>query len=354
VDRLRLSELNAGTAAPYHLLNATVNLPSSMDREIRGRNGDFFVFSRHFCGSPMCGYHPTSEIEEADPHFDLGTALAISGAAASSNMGWQTNNALRLVMTLANVRLGYWMRNPRLGAEAAKEMQGPGPLCLLREMFASKMDENRHYLNLSDGGHIENLAGYELLRRRCKFIVCVDGGMEPGMQCADLIRLERYAAIDLGIKMHYDLTDLALQPNGFSRAYGVLVKIDYNPPGTEAERGSRPREKAEWGWLLLIKLSMIGYGAGYLMDYKRTQPDFPHQTTGDQIYDEAQFEAYRVLGEAAAESFFRQELIDDDQPKDIKSWFQILASALLPDNDESVASDVKPGVAAIHESAVLQ
>jgi hypothetical protein len=334
VDRLRWTELNACTAAPYHLMNATVNLPSSHLREIRGRNGDFFLFSKHFSGSPMCGYYPTAELEEADPHFDLGTAMAISGAAASSNMGWQTNNAIRLILTMANVRLGYWLRNPRLGIEKTKKMPGPGPLYLFREMFASGMDESRSYLNLSDGGHIENLAVYELLRRRCKFIVCVDGGMEPGMECADLIRLERYAAIDLGIKLHYDLTDLMLQPNGYSNTYGLLVKIDYNPPATEAERRDRDPNDAEWGWMLYMKLSMIGYGPGYVMDYKRQHGDFPHQSTSNQIYDEAQFEAYRALGEVAGESFFSQELIEGHDVKRVKGWFTALATSLLPDNDE--------------------
>lgn len=336
VDRLRLTELNAWPAAPYHLLNATVNLPSSNLREIRGRDGDFFLFSKHFCGSPMCGYYPTAALEEADPHLDLGTAMAISGAAASSNMGWQTNNAIRLIMTLANVRLGYWLRNPRLDLDKTKKMKGPGPLMLFREMFASQMDENRHYLNLSDGGHIENLAAYELLRRRCKFIVCVDGGMEPGMECADLIRLERYAAIDLGIRLHYDLADLTLQPNGYSNTYGLLVKIDYNPPATEADRRNREPKDAKWGWMLYMKLSMIGYGPGYVMDYKRQHHDFPHQSTSNQIYDEAQFEAYRALGEAAGESFFSQELMEGhDEVPTVNDWFIALATNLLPDNDEA-------------------
>jgi hypothetical protein len=335
VDGLRLTQLNQCAAAPYHLINATVNLPNSEDREVRGRNADFFLFSKHYCGGPLCGYHPTNELEAADPHLDLGTAMAISGAAASSNMGWQTNNRLRLVMTLANVRLGYWLRNPNPAIANARKLRGPGPLYLVREMFSRGMDEKQKYLNLSDGGHHENLAAYELLRRRCKFIVCVDGGMEPDMQCVDLIRLERYAAIDLGIRMHYDLTDLMLQANGFGRAYGVLVKIDYNPPVNESERQSRQPGDSEWGWMLYIKLAMIGYGPGYVMDYKRTEPGFPHQSTNDQIYDEAQFEAYRALGEAAAESFFSEELIGNQQPKDIETWFKALAGALLPDNDEA-------------------
>ena len=333
-DGLKLSQLNARPGAPYHLINATVNLPSSNLREMRGRQGDFFLFSQHYCGSPMCGYHPTKALEAADPHLNLGTAMAISGAAASSNMGWKSLNSLRVLMTIANVRLGYWLRNPRPGWRRPRGLYGPGPLFLFREMFAMQMDEHRHFLNLSDGGHIENLAVYELLRRRCKFIVCVDGGMEPEMQCEDLMRLERYAAIDLGIKMHYDIEDLKLQANGYSRAYGVMVKIDYAPPKDEAERRARKPEEAQWGWMLYLKLAMVGYGPGYVMDYKRQHPAFPHESTGDQVYDEAQFEAYRALGEAAAESFFTEELIDGGKPETVAVWFQALVSALLPDNDE--------------------
>jgi hypothetical protein len=195
-------------------------------------------------------------------------------------------------------------------------------------------------LNLSDGGHIENLAVYELLRRRCKFIVCVDGGMEPGMECEDLMRLERYAAIDLGIRMHYGLADLVLQPNGNSRAYGVLVKIDYNPPKNETERLDRKCD-AEWGWMLFIKLAMIVYGPGFVMDYKRQYPSFPHESTSDQIYDEAQFEAYRAFGEVAGESLFTQDIIEGWNAGNVEEWFKVLASNLLPDNDEVFSSGKK-------------
>lgn len=331
-DNLLLSELNSSRSAPYHLINSTVNLPTSEEKDLRGRNGDFFLFSKKFCGSPICGYHPTEEVEKADKHLDLGTAMAISGAAASSNMGWQTSNAYRMAMTIANVRLGYWIRNLCAGSPS-----GPGVTYLFREMFSVGMDEKQKHLNISDGGHIENLATYELLRRRCKFIVCVDGGMEPGMECADLMRLERYAAIDLGIKMHYALDDLMVQSNGYSKAYGTLIKIDYEP----SKRSGREAGKSPWGWMLYIKLAMVGYGPGYVMDYEREHPEFPHQTTADQIYDEAQFEAYRALGEAAIDSFFEAEIIGEKEPATIEDWFKGLASNLLPDNDEAFRSDTK-------------
>jgi hypothetical protein len=180
------------------------------------------------------------------------------------------------------------------------------------------MDEKCRYLNLSDGGHIENLAAYELLRRRCKFIVCVDGGQEPGMECTDLIRLERYASIDLGITLHYDCADLFLQADGLSRSHAILVKIVY-PEDDGLPAGA--------GWMLYVKLAVTGIEPIYVSDYRRENAAFPHQTTGDQFFDEAQFEAYRALGECAMDDLFRREItgMQDESPASLEAWFRLLA-----------------------------
>ena len=341
--QLPLSMMNQTGAAPYHLVNSAVNLPSSHEPNLRGRDCDFFVFSRDYCGGPVCGYLNTEVLEKLDSHVDLGTAMAISGAAASSNMGVKTQRQYRFLITLLNVRLGYWLRNPLKGLR--RSWHAPGPLYLFREM-AGWMHEKMGYLNLSDGGHIENLALYELLRRRCKFIVIVDGGMEPGMECADLMLAQRYAQIDLGVQFDLDLADLALGPQRRSRAYAVFGKIRYN------SRNSKGGD--DIGWLVYLKLACTGGEPGYVVDYRRQNPDFPHQTTGEQIYDEAQFEAYRRLGECAAESLFRGELAGNiinpqSEPSGgaprfdtLRDWFQALATNLLPDNDsafERVAFD---------------
>jgi hypothetical protein len=331
--QLPLSEMNESAVAPYHLVNAAANLPSSREPNLRGRDSDFFVFSRDFCGGPICGYIPTKVVEELDPHVDLGSAMAISAAAASSNMGVKTLRQYRFIMTLLNVRLGYWLRNPMFSERRA--WNTPGPQYLFREM-AGWMHERSGYINLSDGGHIENLALYELLRRRCKFIVVVDAGMEPDMVCADLMLAQRYAQIDFGVQFDLDVGDLALDTRRHSRAYGVFGKIQYKPRREDDEGGV--------GWMIYIKLACTGGEPGYVVDYRRQNPDFPHQTTADQIYDEAQFEAYRRLGEIAAESLFRGELVDvgtnpsaDDLSKPrfntVDKWFQAMANNLLPDND---------------------
>jgi Patatin-like phospholipase len=333
---LPLTALGKGRAAPHHLINTTVNLTTSPNPELRGRNGDFFVLSRFYCGSALTGYFPTADVTETVPHVDLGTGMAISGAAASTGMGWQTIANFRFLMGVMNVRLGYWLRNPNRKIRV-RLLEGPGPWYLYKEIFGW-MKETDRYLNLSDGGHIENLAVYELLRRRCKFIVCVDGGHEPGMECADLIRLQRYAEIDLGIRMEYDISDLQTNEYGFSRASAILVKIIYAKPNKNAN-GENDWAGAELGWMLYLKLAMTGAEPAYVTDYRRTNPAFPHQTTADQFFDEAQFEAYRMLGECAAKSLFRSELTGRSDPATLEDWFQALANNLLPDNDPVITTE---------------
>ncbi len=158
-----LSTLGKQPRAPYHLINAALNVPGSKNPTMQGRLTDFFLFSARYCGTPLTGYFPTEDWERRDPHLDLGTAMAVSGAAAAPQMGLGTMRHLSFWLALLNVRLGYWLPNPAKPPATG----APGLVCLLREMLGNMHEESR-WLNVSDGGHIENLGVYELLRRRCK------------------------------------------------------------------------------------------------------------------------------------------------------------------------------------------
>jgi len=315
-----LEELSADL--PYHLVNTTVNLPSSQNAELRGRGGDFFVMSKAFCGSPIVGYKPTADVHQLNKDLDLATAMAISGAAASTNMGWQTMHQYRTLMAIFNVRLGYWLR---WRAHPLHWLSSSAVVQLFREMYGL-MTEKASTLNISDGGHIENLAAYELIRRKLKYIVCIDGGMDATMTCSDLNRLQRLVAIDFGYRLDFDSTDLQLV-NGYSTNYGLLVKIDYTPDVADPA-------KKQFGWMLYLKLAMLGTESSYVLDYHRENPLFPHQTTLDQFFDEAQFEAYRKLGQCTAENFLSEEF-ETQHVSTIEAWFQTLAKYLLRDTDEA-------------------
>src|SRR5206468_1338472 len=86
LDGLKLTRLDA-SLAPYHLLNTSLNVQGSRVVNRRGRNADFFIFSPAYVGSEATGYVRTEQMQAAVPELDLGTAMAISAAAASPSMG---------------------------------------------------------------------------------------------------------------------------------------------------------------------------------------------------------------------------------------------------------------------------
>jgi len=346
VDSQLLSSLTGGDAksaakvkAPYHLVNCALNIPACDDPNLRGRNSDFFLFSKHFSGSPIAGYSATTEWEELDGHLDLGTAMATSAAAAAPQMGTKATSRMSFLLSLLNVRLNYWAAPPRKPNPPYQRREPkrllpwltPGGMCLFKEMTGLWMNEKSRYLNLSDGGHIENLAIYELLRRRCKFIIAIDGEADPARTFHGLLTLVRLAGIDLGVKIEPPLEELRRDEVGNSRSHFLLSRVDYEPQKKEND----PSKKV--GFLLYIKSSMTGNESEFLQKYRAEHPSFPHESTADQLFDESQFEAYRALGEHVAEELFRPELVDPIQPGQpplpplptVREWFQGLANSLL-------------------------
>ena len=214
--------------APYHLINATINVRRPRTNlveegdtpedgtenglDLHGRKADFFLFSPHFIGSKVTSYCRTEDMHSVDRHVDLGTAMAISGAAAAPNMGTSTVRPLVFILTLLNVRLGYWLPNPRAVHQRFHPESGlavspspaklfhrirerlnkslkkilyvarlsyrVGPMYLLFEMFGL-LNQEWPFINVSDGGHIENLGLYPLLQRRCRRILLIDGVWDP-------------------------------------------------------------------------------------------------------------------------------------------------------------------------------
>jgi hypothetical protein len=297
-DAQRLSTLNTpGSAAPYHLVNVALNLQGAHDSGLRGRQSDFFIFSKRFTGSTRTGFLPTEQMEQCDKDLDLGTAMAISGAAAAPNMGATTMKSLVFIMTLLNIRLGYWLPNPRVAGDPSwlariGLRRRPGPKYLLQESLGHVHDADT-YLNVSDGGHIENLGVYELLRRRCRFIIVADGEADPEMKFNSLVKLLLYARIDMGIEIDMDLEPIRKDSNGLSDRQWALGQIRY--------------AGGEVGHLLYIKSSVTGDEYEYIRAYRVDHPSFPHESTAEQFFTETQFEAYRALGYSIGDKLFSDD-----------------------------------------------
>jgi hypothetical protein len=296
-DDLCLSQLNPNcTVAPYHLINATVNLQGSKDKSLRGRQADFFLFSKHFVGSRRTGYCATARLEGEDPDLDLAMAVSISAAAAAPNMGSATFRPLVFVMTLLNVRLGYWLPNPGVVAKLASNPAGTPRRRARRPRFAvgltylaselcSRLDERSPVVNVTDGGHLENLGVYELLARRCKVIIACDAEADPNLDFASLARVIRFARTDMGIDIDLSVDRIrldALNKESMDRIHWAVGTISY--PG-----GST-------GQFIYLKSTLVGSESLYVRQQKRQDPQFPHTPTSDQFFTEAQFECYRSLG----------------------------------------------------------
>jgi hypothetical protein len=315
LDSLVLSKLNTDLA-PYHLFNAALNIEASKYANRRGRNADFFIFSPLFTGSAATGYVETAQMEKGVAGLTAGTAMAISGAAASSNMGSATIKPLTPTLAILNVRLGYWLTNPAKIAGALKKAliwRLFDKAYFLKELFGL-LTEDSETIYLTDGGHIENLGIYELLRRRCKLVIAVDAEADPDMSFRSLVTVERYARIDFGIRI--DLPWATLRDT-YRDASAEIIKsggLPYNKSahGPHCALGTiyYPRKTGDedevnsTGVLLYVKSSITGDENDYVIDYKRRNPTFPHETTMDQLFTEEQFEAYRALGFHAVNSAF--------------------------------------------------
>lgn len=290
----------------------------------------------------------------------LGRWVAISGAAFTTGTGANTELGLSLLLGLANVRLGYWWdsgitsghcgnQRPNFLELASRVISRILPVqsCLMNEFFARFHGPGRRHWYLSDGGHFENTACYELVRRRVPFIVCTDAGQDPHYRFGDLANLVRKARTDFGaeIQIVRRAADRATDDPGVRYPLPKLEELvhpalldvigvpeDFAPlEPAEAEGRRRPRcrrhallarihylDTDQFSWLLLIKPSLMGDEAADVVEYQHTHPLFPQEPTSDQYFDEAQWESYRKLGEHIGTELFTPPAVTD--ARSVASW----------------------------------
>lgn len=308
LDRFKLSEISC-VDTPFHLINTALNIQGSKYANRRGRNADFFLFSPKFIGSRATQYVRTEEFEDAVKELDLATAMAVSGAAASSNMGANSIKALTPTLAILNVRLGYWVANPR---QLAQDRKPSSVFASVFDQFyfmqelLGLMRETSNTIYLTDGGHIENLGIYELLRRRCQLIIAVDADGDPEMSFRSLVALQRYARIDLGVLIDLPWAEIRDATRAASEEIAKSGGLPPNaaPHGPHCAVGEITYPQGRNGILIYVKSSITGDENDYIVDYKRRFPTYPHETTADQLFSEEQFEVYRALGFHAVTEVF--------------------------------------------------
>lgn len=291
----------------FHVINIALNLVqvSSNRLDWQQRKAASFTMTPLHCGSAGIGYAPTRAYGGDQEGMSLGRAMAISGAAASPNMGYHSSKLVSFVMTLFNVRLGWWMPNPAEHFRKIWSKREPtiGLEALYAEAIAGATDERR-FVYLSDGGHFENLGIYEMVRRRCRVIVAVDATSDPNYVNEDLQAAIQKIRVDFGVSIAFDEPLVSADTSREADRCVSIGSINYPAAGYGSEMGTLIYIKPALPKNLPLDVKR------YAESHTKAGSAFPHQATSDQFFDEAQFESYRMLG---------YEIVRRDFPRD-GSW----------------------------------
>ncbi|UOQ69049.1 hypothetical protein [Hymenobacter volaticus] len=315
---------------PYLIINATLNATKVTDLAQQNRKAESFVFTPYYCGFDFAkiravnpakptfdfGYRPTEQYAyPKDGGPGVGTAMAISGAAASPNEGYNSSPATAFLLTLFNLRLGWWIGNPRISKTWQEADPNLGLLYLLKDLFGRSNTSDK-FVNLSDGGHFDNMGLYELVRRRCRYIILGDGEEDHLFTCEGLANAIRRCRVDFGAEITIDVTPITNREAGISRSHYAVGTILY--PEDPPEMPS--------GYLLYLKTSLTGDEPTDVREYAQYNTAFPHQSTGDQFFNEAQFESYRRLGLHVFETVLKRTNYYRDPPASMEEFFHRLIS----------------------------
>ncbi len=320
-DTPKTIQLPRAPGAPLHMINTTLNLVGTRNMAWRQRKAESFTFSSLHSGCWRLAYVPAGVYGGTDG-VSLATAMAISGAAFNPNMGYHSSPLVTLLMTFFNVRLGWWLPNPAReegahhavwSAKGADFLHKTGPTMALEPLILEAFgltDDSYRWIELTDGGHFENLGLYEMVLRRCHNIIVVDAGADPDCQFEDLGNALRKIEIDLGIPIRFN--DGIKMRAGARKGnhYCAVATIDYGCVDDYRDLPPAERDKLA-GHLVYIKAAITGQEPPDIKQYALTHSAFPHEATTNQFFNEAQFESYRHLGS------FEIETIASHQPLSI-------------------------------------
>jgi hypothetical protein len=213
---------------------------------------------------------------------------------------------MAFLLTIFNVRLGLWIRNPRRKTFLLPRLNGNpsspafGLFYLLAELFGM-VNDAAAFVYLTDGGHFENMGLYELVRRHCMTIVICDAEQDGGRNFEGIGMAIRKCRIDCGAEIELDIAKLELTGEPpVSPCHSVMGTIQY-PSGAT-------------GRILYIKTAFTKGLPADLINYHKGHHAFPNDTTTDQWFTESQFESYRRLGEVSVRSYPADEWLSTHLP----------------------------------------
>ena len=307
-DNVRMASLQEAVQKRGKLLpivNTTLNLVRSGDKLAwQQRKSESFSMTPFFCGNHHQGYRPSADYG-GHSGISLSTAMAISGAAANPNMGYNSSPSVGFLMTMFNARLGAWLGNTNRYGQKTYRRNGPHQALwpLFAELFGMTHADGS-YINLSDGGHFDNLGLYEVVLRRCRHVLVSDAGCDGKASFEDLGNAIRKIRIDFGISIDFT-RQIEIRSNDEHKPglYCAVADINYKKAdGDQVENGT----------LIYIKATRHAGGAPLPYDvysYAKASQSFPHESTSDQWFSESQFESYRALGRHTVAQILGEEPI---------------------------------------------
>ncbi len=280
-DNIKMGELRPAQR-PFPILNVTLNLVGGHNLAWQQRKAEPMSISPLHCGNPALGYRPSATYARG---ISLGTAMTISGAAASPNMGYHSSQVVTFIMTLFNARLGAWLGNPGVrGSETWKDDSPRYAIASVVKEALGLTDDTSSYVYLSDGGHFENLGLYEMVRRRCQVVVVLDGSCDMELHFEDLGNALRKIRIDMNVPIEFDDRLMRGMLEGKKRC--AVGRIRYSCADSACSDG----------YVIYIKPMILGSEPPDVLSYHAKCSEFPHESTADQWFTESQTESYRILG----------------------------------------------------------
>lgn len=357
---------------PYPLINTCLNLqaPTGDDKFKGSKASDYFLLSPLFCGSKLTAYVPTSAYWDYRK-MTMPAAVTISAAAVNPGLGIYSNPVLSALMTIFNFRLGFWISNPLILKRSYAIVWWP--IYFFKELFGRIGTDNK-LVNISDGGHIENLGVYELLRRGCRLIISVDAGSDKAYTFFDLNNLLIRARNELGYEIRFRSDQqpeevITPRPSSvYSKQRFAIADIYQHwvdektidpETGKECSNIVNHDKPIKTGTFIYVKSSVTApHGKPFLSEkedplkygtykYKIYHPDFPHESTSDQFFDPIQWESYYQLGQ-----FIGSDILGLSKPEEqagdltvdqLINWFDYGAPLFKPLVDDTVFESTTSG-----------
>ena len=321
----------AQAGGPKFVFAAAAAISDGDIRPAPGLNAVSFVMTADYVGGPALGWLKTAELRRAAParierDLTVEAAMAVSGAAFASAMGRQTKG-IQTLLALSGARLGTWLPNPTFVRNAQRHAKHPtfpkalpsvrGAGYFYRELLGINKFDAR-LVQVTDGGHYENLGLVEALRRRCRLIYCIDGGGDAPPLLSGLADAIRLARFELGVEItmenggQFGVENLA---PGSGEQYAdshAFCSLNSRITKSAVARGKieYPKaagigdEEARTGWLIVAKAVLWHELPDWILTYaaEKGGAEFPHDNTSDQWFSEGQFAAYTELGRNIAVS----------------------------------------------------